>query len=527
VSKRELEITTTPTAAKVCMNLTPLKQLFVTYLAVVYKPLVTTLLPDSMQLLLLDEATFSFLGFNLISALVVGQFVLLALGLCIQVSKRASDGRAKRIYHLNQQLVALLSRVQVLEYEKGTLAALVAETEKSNKNSSGPGNNSRPASTSSRKKSDSINQQQSQQQQHNQQQQDNGHVFRLERELMQVRQAHEHAMTEVARNRASLDAMAAELRSVTSQYGQLDEEKRDMEYQVATLTEAVKEWEQRCAHGEQKLGYYENLFREQQAHAEKLNAELEQRENTVTMLKNSLLLRVNNQKQSQVTAAAANTSTDTDSDDLEVINRDELTAGDGHGQLEASPPVTMDTVMHVAQLEMSVKTLRDKYAASEADRAQKTSECLSLVQQLSERSEAVYGLEAKVKRLERQQKEGEIQIRLLGELREKDAKQHLRSLADIDTQLKKKTTESEKVSHLLEQLRAKQERIHEMETLVSRTERQANQERQTFEKQAHESWLASKKIDKQLRDAQAELVVLQNRYVDFSLSSVFIRESRA
>ncbi len=174
-------------------------------------------------------------------------------------------------------------------------------------------------------------------------------------------------------------------------------------------------------------------------------------------------------------------------------------------------PLTMDTVMHVAQLEMSVKTLREKLALCDSDRLQKTNECLSLVQQVTEKSELVTVLEARCKKLEKQQKENEIQIRLLGELREKDAKQHLKSLAELDTQLKKKTTESEKVSHLLEQLRVKQERIHEMEGLVSRTEKQANQERQTFEKQVHENWLASKKIDKQLRDAQAEIALLQNR----------------
>ena len=171
----------------------------------------------------------------------------------------------------------------------------------------------------------------------------------------------------------------------------------------------------------------------------------------------------------------------------------------------------IDTVMHLAQLEMEVKNLREKLKLVDQDRLQKTNECLTLAQQMSDKSEAAQALETRLKRAEKSLKENEIQIRLLGELREKDAKQHLKSLSELDTQLKKKTTESEKVSHLLEQLRIKQERIQELDAQLNRIEKQSNQERQTFEKQVHDNWLASKRIDKQLRDAQAEVESLQKR----------------
>jgi hypothetical protein len=141
---------------------------------------------------------------------------------------------------------------------------------------------------------------------------------KLERDLHQLRSAHEQTLAELAKTRASFDVYAKDLQS---QYAALNEqyvkEKNDLEYEIAGLNESTKEWSQRCASDEQKLGYYESLLREQQTQLDKLSSDLEQKENTVLMLKNSLLLRVNQNKAS----ATANSSNDTDSDDLEVINK--------------------------------------------------------------------------------------------------------------------------------------------------------------------------------------------------------------
>lgn len=102
-----------------------------------------------------------------------------------------------------------------------------------------------------------------------------------------------------------------------------------------------------------------------------------------------------------------------------------------------------------------------------------------------------------------------MQIRLLNELREKDTKQHIKSITEMDALLKKKSTDAEKVTHLLDQLRVKQERIQELETNYARIEKQSNQERQTYEKQAHENWLHSKKIEKELKETRAEMEKLK------------------
>ena len=103
---------------------------------------------------------------------------------------------------------------------------------------------------------------------------------------------------------------------------------------------------------------------------------------------------------------------------------------------------------------------------------------------------------------------------MLNTLREKDTIQHLKALSELDSQLKKKSSDADKVTHFLDQLRVKQERIQELEAQVSRVERQSNQERQNFEKQVHENWINSRKIEKELKEAKVEIANLNERIQD-------------
>ena len=123
-------------------------------------------------------------------------------------------------------------------------------------------------------------------------------------------------------------------------------------------------------------------------------------------------------------------------------------------------------------------------------------------------------------------KEQEIQIKLLNNLREKDTIHHLKSLSELDSQLRKKSSDADKVSHFADQIRVKQERIIELENQVSRFERQSNQERQTFEKQAHENWVNSRKVEKELKEAKFEISSLTEKNLDLETSIKNLNESR-
>ena len=84
-------------------------------------------------------------------------------------------------------------------------------------------------------------------------------------------------------------------------------------------------------------------------------------------------------------------------------------------------------------------------------------------------------------------------------------------MTDLDSQLKKKSSDADKISHFLEQLRIKQERIQELESKSAHYERQSNQERQTFDKQAHENWLNARKIEKELKESRLECAALKDK----------------
>ncbi len=112
----------------------------------IYKPIVTSLLPDFWVLLLLDEHTFSLFGFNLISTLIIGQLVLLALFFWLSMVYKRQKSQSKAARLLNEYHVSLVNKQRKLEFENSTLLANLAEMEASKQ---------QPAS---RKKSESINQ---------------------------------------------------------------------------------------------------------------------------------------------------------------------------------------------------------------------------------------------------------------------------------------------------------------------------------------------------------------------------------
>ncbi|RNA33353.1 hypothetical protein BpHYR1_046032 [Brachionus plicatilis] len=132
--------------------------------------------------------------------------------------------------------------------------------------------------------------------------------------------------------------------------------------------------------------------------------------------------------------------------------------------------------------------------------------------QLDQKDSLIKNLELKMEENERSLRENELQIKLLNDLREKDTKQHIKSLSEMDMELKRKSCQSDKMSHLYEQLRAKQEKVQDLEIQMAKMEKQWNSERQSFEKQVHENWLNGKKVEKELKDAKTELGTLTDRF---------------
>ena len=118
-----------------------------------------------------------------------------------------------------------------------------------------------------------------------------------------------------------------------------------------------------------------------------------------------------------------------------------------------------------------------------------------------------------------------MQIKVLNELRERDNKQHLKALTKLDSQLKKKSSDADEVGNFLDQLRVKQKRIQELESQLARVERQSNQERLVTEKQTHENWINSKKVEKDSKEARAEIVALEKKQSELEATNKSLMES--
>ncbi len=188
-------------------------------------------------------------------------------------------------------------------------------------------------------------------------------------------------------------------------------------------------------------------------------------------------------------------------------------------------PQTFDGLIKIAELQMEIKNLEDQLNAERTKLQLKSGELADLEERLDERQTLITRLEHRQKELEKANKDQEMQIRLLNELREKDTKQHLKALSELDSQLKKKSNDADKISHFLEQLRVKQERIQELETQLARVERQANQERQQSDKQMHENWLQSRKIEKELKESKLELNSLKEKCAELEILNKNLNEN--
>ena len=165
-------------------------------------------------------------------------------------------------------------------------------------------------------------------------------------------------------------------------------------------------------------------------------------------------------------------------DDYVQINENESDEFLDDGSLnesESKKQAQLSSLMRLAELQMQIKQLEDSLIESRSLYESKTKDCEQLTQQLNEQSASVEKMSMKHKENERTLKEHEMQIKLLNELREKDTKQHIKVLTELDAQLKKKSTDADKATHFLDQLRVKQERIQELEQQNARMEKQANQ----------------------------------------------------
>ena len=298
-----------------------------------------------------------------------------------------------------------------------------------------------------------------------------------------------------------IDELKRELTSLSEKYA---EDKQMCESEIEKLNQSLSEKSNELEHCKLELERVKDLnsaqyeqIEELKENGSKLSELLESKEKTIELLKVSLTIRAENEIGSNGKSSLTSSANQSICTEIEEVQENNI---------------SFDSIMKIAELQMKIKDLEDSISSANVDYEQKNNECDNLLVKLGEKDLFIENLNIKLRDTEKTMKEHEMQIKLLNELREKDTKQHLKQMSEMDAQLKKKSSEAEKITPLLEQIRIKQERVQELEGQFSRIERQSNQERQTYEKQAHENWLTGRKIEKELKETKSELVVLKEKF---------------
>jgi hypothetical protein len=453
--------------SKYCADISPIRELFSHHIEPIYSPLIS-MLPVDFQLVLLDESA-AFGGLRTASLMLVA-FSLTSLTLVwFLVLKRKETGQREAAKSLNETVLMLNNKIKMLNFDKQTFESELNELQ---------GRLDERAELAAVRDVE---------------------LSLVSEKYAQVKAKADAAVTDNDRLREAEAAANKQLNQCKVEIGELSQRfQAQHQENQAKCSSLDEEWRQRVNALEAQMTEKDALLQDMQteltqsqssldlyrASEIEMSSLLEQHEKKIAILQNSLL------------------SQSRDSGDYVKVNSDELSR---------CSSADLGSLMKAAELQMDIKTLEDRLSESLASYDSKSNENLQLQSLLNEREQEVHTAKLRQDQLERQCKEFEIKVKVLNELREKDTKHHVKSLSELDMQLKKKTSDADKVSHLLDQLRVKQERIHELESQFARIEKQSSQERQTFEKQAHENWLNSKRIDKELKEQKSEVGILREK----------------
>jgi DNA repair exonuclease SbcCD ATPase subunit len=456
-----------PTKVRYCADFSPIKDLFENRIDPLCAPLVD-LLPEDMQAMLLDR--IAFLDLSKASCVFVAAILLSVYSVWFWILRMGEKSQKSMITVLNEQMVSLNIRLKEAKWTSDTFSGVIVETQK------------KLDETEASLKDKEVE------------------LDELNEKYQNLVSQHGELARNVQQNGASESSLHEELNRVKQRLAEISEkhstERSELESRLAQVEAELREKDSELEYSNDK---YQNILSELngfQIHLrerDEMRVEIEKLNETIALLRASLV------KQASETAALSRKN----STHLTNGNHDPNSSDQSDEANESI--LSIDNLMKIAQLEMRIKELESMHASAQLEHETKLREFANSSSTLAEKERSIETLKAKLK-------DAELQVKMARELREQDTKQHVKTMNDMDTQLKKKSNEAEKVSHLLEQIKLKQERLHELEGQFARIERQSNQERQTYEKQAHENWLNGRKIDKELKETKAELASMKGLY---------------
>ncbi|CAF1613175.1 unnamed protein product, partial [Didymodactylos carnosus] len=138
----------------------------------------------------------------------------------------------------------------------------------------------------------------------------------------------------------------------------------------------------------------------------------------------------------------------------------------------------------------------------DADAEKATIHTKELYDDIEERNKRIKELNVHLKK--EHCKELETKLKVILELRERDAHLHIRQLGQSDAELRKARTDTDRIKILQQQLEFKQQQLDDIQKVAQQEQNKLNDEKTKHERSNHENWLEIKKLTRELESMKKE-----------------------
>ncbi|CAF0751568.1 unnamed protein product [Rotaria sordida] len=121
-------------------------------------------------------------------------------------------------------------------------------------------------------------------------------------------------------------------------------------------------------------------------------------------------------------------------------------------------------------------------------------------------------------------KELETKLKVVLELRERDAHLHIRQLGQTDAELRKARTDTERVRILQQQLEFKQKQLEDVQKVLASEQTKFNEESSKLQHETHEKWMEVKRLTRELDGSRKECESLRRQITKYANSERLSQE---
>ncbi|UJR22902.1 hypothetical protein I4U23_025930 [Adineta vaga] len=143
----------------------------------------------------------------------------------------------------------------------------------------------------------------------------------------------------------------------------------------------------------------------------------------------------------------------------------------------------------------------------------------NLHHEIDEKTNRIKELDLLLKQEKDRAKEMETKLKVVLELRERDAHLHIRQLGQTDAELRKARNDTERVRILQQQLDLKQQQLDDVQKVLSTEQMKFNEECGKLQHETHEKWMEVKRLIRELDISKKECEALRKQITKYASSS--------